>query len=127
MSSKTINILYWVFTILFAALMIFSAIPNAMANEDSVKVIHDMLGYPVYFIPFIGVAKIVGAVVILIPGLNKVKEWAYAGLFFDLGGVLYSGIAVAKGVDPQMLFMLIWILPGILSYYYWNRKTSFIK
>jgi hypothetical protein len=84
MSSKTINILYWVFTILFAALMIFSAIPNAMANEDSVKVIHDMLGYPVYFIPFIGVAKIIGAVVILIPGLNKVKEWAYAGLFFDL-------------------------------------------
>jgi hypothetical protein len=127
MSSKTINILYWVFTILFAALMIFSAIPNAMANEDSVKVIHDMLGYPVYFIPFIGVAKIVGAVVILIPGLNKVKEWAYAGLFFDLGGAVYSGIAVAKGVDPQMLFMLIWILPGILSYYYWNRKTSFIK
>jgi uncharacterized membrane protein HdeD (DUF308 family) len=127
MSSKTINILYWVFTILFAALMLFSALPNAMANEDSVKVIHDMLGYPVYFIPFIGVAKIIGAVVILIPGLNKVKEWAYAGLFFDLAGVVYSGIAVAKTVDPQMLFMLIWILPGILSYYYWNRKTSFIK
>jgi hypothetical protein len=127
MSSKTINILYWVFSILFAGLMIWSAIPNAMANEDSVKLVHDMLGYPVYFIPFIGVAKILGAIIILIPGLNKIKEWAYAGLFFDLAGAIYSGIAIAKGVDPKMLFMLVWILPGVLSYYYWNKKTSFIK
>jgi uncharacterized membrane protein HdeD (DUF308 family) len=122
MSSKTINILYWVFTILFAALMLLSAIPNAMTNEDSVKFMHDMLGYPVYFIPFIGIAKIAGAVVILLPGLKTIKEWAYAGLFFDLAGAIYSGIAIAKGVDPQMLFMLAWIVPGMLSYYFWKRK-----
>jgi uncharacterized membrane protein HdeD (DUF308 family) len=122
MNSKTINILYWVFTILFAALMLLSAIPNAMTNEDSVKFMHDMLGYPVYFIPFIGIAKIAGAIVILLPGLKTIKEWAYAGLFFDLAGAIYSGIAIAKGADPQMLFMLAWIVPGVLSYYFWKRK-----
>jgi hypothetical protein len=58
MKTKTTNTLYWVFTILFAGLMTFSAIPNILVNDDSIKFLHDMLGYPVYFIPFIGVAKL---------------------------------------------------------------------
>ena len=122
MKTKTINILYWVFTTLFAALMIFSAIPNAMVNEESIKFLHDGLGYPVYFIRFIGLAKLAGSIVIVIPGLKKIKEWAYAGLFFDLAGAVYSGIAAAGKADPMMLFMLVWIVPGILSYIYWNKK-----
>src|SRR5436189_5891128 len=103
MQPKTIKILYWVFTILFAALMIFSAVGSIVVNEDAKKLIHDQLGYPVYFIPFTGVAKLLGSIVILIPGLKRIKEWAYAGLFFDLVGAIYSGIAVAKGVDPMMI------------------------
>ena len=124
MTSKTINILYWVFTILFAALMIFSAIPNILVNDDSIKFLHDGLGYPVYFIRFIGLAKLAGSIAILIPGLKKIKEWAYAGLFFDLAGAIYSGIAAAGKADPMMLFMLAWIVPGILSYVFWNRKKN---
>jgi hypothetical protein len=124
MKPKTINTLYWIFTILFAALMIFSAIGSIVVNEDAKKLIHDQLGFPVYFIPFTGVAKLLGSIVILIPGLKTIKEWAYAGLFFDLAGAIYSGIAVAKGVDPMMVFMLVWILPGILSYIYWKKKMQ---
>ena len=124
MTPKTTNLLYWIFTILFAGLMISSAIPNALNTAESKQVVHDMLGYPVYFIPFIGVAKLLGSIVILIPGLNKIKEWAYAGLFFDLAGAVYSGIAVAGGVDPMMLMMLIWIVPGILSYIFWTKKMN---
>jgi len=125
MTSKTTNILYWVFTILFAALMIFSAYGSIMVNEDAIKLIHDMLGYPVYFIAFTGIAKLLGSIVILIPGLKTIKEWAYAGLFFDLAGAVYSGIAVAKGnIDPAMLGMLIWIVPGILSYIFWKKKLK---
>jgi DoxX-like family len=124
MKPKTINIIYWVFTILFAGLMALSAIPNILTDEDSVKILHDILGYPVYFISFIGVAKLLGVIAILIPGLNKIKEWAYAGLFFDLAGAIYSGIAVAGTVDPMMLTMLAWIVPGILSYIFWNKKQA---
>ena len=124
MKPKTINILYWIFTILFAALMIFSAIGSIVVNEDAKKLIHDQLGFPVYFIPFTGVAKLLGSIVILIPTLKTIKEWAYAGLFFDLAGAVYSGIAVAKGVDPMMVFMLVWIVPGILSYIYWKKKLK---
>ena len=95
MNTKTTNILYWVFTLLFAGLMIFSAVPNIMSNQQSIDVFHGFLGYPKYFIPLIGWAKLIGSVTILIPGLNKLKEWAYAGLFFDLFGATYSGIAVS--------------------------------
>ena len=124
MTPKTTNLLYWIFTIIFAGLMIFSAVPNALNNEDSQKVIHDQLGYPVYFIPFIGFAKIIGSIIILIPGLKKIKEWAYAGLFFDLAGAVYSGIAVAGGVDPMMLTLLAWIVPGIVSYVLWTKRMN---
>ena len=121
---KKTKILYWVFTILFAALMLFSAVPGIITNADSIKFMHDMLGYPVYIIPFLGIAKLLGAIAILIPGLKKIKEWAYAGLFFDLAGAVYSGIAVAGKFDPMMITMLLWIVPGILSYYFWNKMMS---
>ena len=126
MTAKTTNILYWVFTILFAGLMIFSAIPNIMLDENTMEIFVKGLGYPAYFIQLLGVGKLLGSIAILIPGLNKtVKEWAYAGLFYDLIGATYSGIAISKGnVDPAMIGMLIWIVPGILSYIFWKRKLK---
>lgn len=126
MKPNTINILYWVFTLLFAGLMIFSAIPNIMLDEATMEIFVKGLGYPAYFIQFLGIAKVLGAIAILFPGLNKtIKEWAYAGLFFDLTGAVYSGIAAAKGtVDPRMIGMLIWIVPGILSYIFWHKKIK---
>ena len=123
MTSKTTNILYWVFTILFAGLMIFSAIHNIILDENTMNIFVKGLGYPAYFIQLLGIGKLLGSIAILIPGLNKtIKEWAYAGLFFDLIGAVYSGIAVSQGnIDPAMLGMLIWIVPGILSYIFWKK------
>ena len=122
MQPKAINILYWAFTILFAVLMLFSSYGSIVINDDAKKLIHDQLGYPVYFIPFTGYAKLIGVIAILIPGLKTVKEWAYAGLFFDLAGAVYSGIAVTNDFDPMMLFKLIWFVPGILPYIFWKKK-----
>jgi hypothetical protein len=124
MKPKTVNTLYWVFTIVFSALMLFSAWSSILVNEDSVKLIHDMLGYPEYFIPFTGWAKLIGVIVLLIPGFSRIKEWAYAGLFLDLIAAVYSGIAVAKAFDPLMLTMLVWFVPGVLSYVYWHKKIK---
>ncbi|OQP59215.1 hypothetical protein A3860_38190 [Niastella vici] len=124
MKPKTINILYWVFTILFVLLMLFASYGSIIVNDDAKKLIHDQLGFPVYFIPFTGFAKLLGSIAILIPGLKTVKEWAYAGLFFDLAGAVYSGIAVSSTFDPRMLGMLIWIVPGILSYIFWKKKMK---
>jgi hypothetical protein len=124
MATKTTNIVYWVSTIIFAALMIFSSVGGLKPTQQAIQILHDGLGYPIYFIQFISVAKLIGCVAILIPGLNKtVKEWAYAGLFFDLAGAVYSGLASAGKFDPMILTMLAWIIPGIVSYYYWHKRS----
>ena len=125
MTSKASNLIYWISTILFAGLMIFSAVGGLQPTQQAIQLIHDQLGYPVYFIPFISVAKVIASIVILIPAIGRsVKEWAYAGLFFDLAGAIYSGIAVAGRFDPQMIGMLIWIVPGIVSYYLWHKRLK---
>ena len=82
---KKTNILYWTFTGLFAFLMFGSAIPDVFSHPIAVKGMHEDLGYPLYFLPFIGIAKWLGVIAILIPAnYPRIKEWAYAGLFFDL-------------------------------------------
>ena len=124
MTTKGINLTYWISTILFAGLMIFSSVGGLQPSQQAIQLMHDYLGYPVYFIQFISIAKLIGSIVILIPNLDRTKEWAYAGLFFDLAGAVYSSIAASGQFDPMMLTMAIWILPGILSYYFWQKRKS---
>jgi len=124
MTAKTINIVYWISTIIFAALMVFASYGGLQPTADTIKIFHDGLGYPIYFIQYISYAKLIGVIAILIPGLNKtVKEWAYAGLFFDLAGALYSGFAVSEKFDPRVLGIFLWIIPGIVSYIFWRKKA----
>lgn len=125
MNTKTNNIIYWIATIIFSGLMVFSSLGGIQLADDAVKLMHDQLGFPVYFIQFISIAKVLGSIAILIPGLNRsLKDWAYAGLFFDLTGAIYAGIATSPAFDPRMFGMLIWIVPGILSYYFWQKKMN---
>ena len=122
MKPKTLITLYWIFTILFSLLMLFASLGGLQPNADTIKVMHDGMGFPIYLIQYISVAKVLGVIAILIPNLKKgIKEWAYAGLFFDLAGAVYSGVAAAGKFDPLMLTLILWIVPGILSYYYWKK------
>jgi len=117
---KTTNIVYWTSTGLFGAFMIFSAIPHIMVTAESVEFINN-LGYPTYIIPFLGVAKFLGGVAILIPGFVRLKEWAYAGLFYDLLGATYSVIA-STGFQPSTAFMLLPFALFALSYVYYHKR-----
>lgn len=120
---KKINTLYWIFTGMFALIMLFTALPNVMMSPDSIELIHDRLGYPEYFIMLIGIAKILGVIGILVPGYPRVTEWAYAGLFFDLTAATISGIVV-DGFHPAQLFMALFFLPGVLSYIYYHKRRK---
>jgi|SRR6478752_5370655 len=125
MTTKSTNIIYWVSTIIFSGLMIFASVDGIRLSAQAVSFLHDLLGYPIYFIQFISIAKLLGSIAILIPGLNRsLKEWAYAGLFFDLAGAIYSNIAIAGQFDPMMLTLLAWIIPGIISYIFWHKKIK---
>lgn len=93
MTTKTRKIAYWTTTILVAFFMsggiaqIFQYIgnPHGIVPE---------LGYPMYFFAILGVWKVLGAIAILVPRYPLLKEWAYAGIFFDLTGAAASCAAV---------------------------------
>ena len=121
---KKTNILYWVFTSLFAALMLMSAIPDIFSNPIAVQGMHVELGYPTFFIPFIGVAKFLGVVAIVVPGFPRLKEWAYAGLIFDLIGATYSILAVGK---PDWMFMVLPFALAISSYVFYQKRKKLIE
>ena len=106
--------IYWIVTLLFAAFMIWSAIPDLTKSAKSIE-IYKLLGYPEYLIRFMGIAKLLGSITILIPGLKAIKEWAYAGLFFDLFGATFSALTVFGFMTP-MLIMLIPFGLGAASY-----------
>lgn len=120
---KKIRIFYWIFTGLFAAFMLMSAIPDILSSPVAVEGMHKGLGYPVYFIPFIGVAKLLGSLAILLPIAPRLKEWAYAGLVFDLIGATYSIIAVG-GTPAQWGFMIVPLLLAYLSYTFYHKKLK---
>ena len=106
-----LNIAYWIVNALLAVFMIFSSLDNVVTGEQSVAFIHDKMGYPVYFIPWIGVAKILGALAIILPMVPaRVKEWAYFGLFMDLVTAIYSFFALGEpvmNVAPMFLFVAV--------------------
>lgn len=119
---KKIKLFYWIFTGVYAAFMLFSSIPDILVIPDAVTFMNH-LGYPNYFIPFIGVAKFLGIVAILIPGFPIIKEWAYAGLFYDLIGATYSQVGT-DGFQPAIAFMLIPIGLGVASYIFYHKKIK---
>jgi DoxX-like family len=112
---------YWLTTGIFAAFMLLSAIPDIMIVPDAVTIMTH-LGYPHYFIPFIGVAKLLGVIAILIPGIPGLKEWAYAGLAFDLIGATYSQLST-DGFQPALFGMLLPLAFLILSYVLHQKKS----
>ena len=127
MTTKTVNITYWIATIIFAALMIFSAVGGLQPSQQAIQIFHDGLGYPIYFIQYISFAKLLGVIAILIPGLNKtIKEWAYAGLIFDLIGAMYCNYASGK-TTGEWLPIIIFVALGFLSYYLYHKKSASLK
>lgn len=118
---KKTSVLYWIFTSLFGAFMLFSAIPDVYSDPIAVQGMHVELGYPLYFIPFIGVAKVLGVIAILVQRFPRLKEWAYAGLFFDLIGATYSVAAIGK---PDFVFMILPIGLGIASYAFYHKRKK---
>lgn len=119
---KKINILFWTFTGLFGALMIFSAIPDITLSPEA-KAFMTTLGYPDYFTRFIGVAKVLGVIALLLPISPRLKEWAYAGLAFDLIGAVYSMLC-AMPFNIGISFMLLPIGFGTLSYIYFHKRLK---
>jgi uncharacterized membrane protein YphA (DoxX/SURF4 family) len=102
---KTRLVLYWLTSV--AAALLF-AIPGSALLVKAAHFATEMarLGYPDYFLFPFGLFKVTGAITILAPGLLRFKEWAYAGMVFDVIFAAYSRAAVNDPL-PQILFPLV--------------------
>ena len=88
--SKSRTIVYWIMTALVAFFIGSGGIAQVMQYFASPHAVVPVLGYPMYFFAILGFWKFFGALTILVPRLPRLKEWAYAGIFFDLTGAAAS-------------------------------------
>ncbi len=110
--NKRIQIAYWVSTLWLSLGMVSTAIVQLMQHPDElIKMQH--LGYPKYLLYIIGVWKILGVIVVLVPSFKLFKEWAYAGFFFAMSGAIishaFSGSHITE-ILPSMLLLLLTIV-----------------
>jgi len=119
---KKLTITYWVITSLMSAFLLLGAFADITGNADALALIKH-LGYPAYFVPFIGAMKLAGVAAILVPRFAKVKEWAYAGLVFDTSGAIFLHLCSGDGPDkwgPALLGLIL----VVLSYVFYTKRNK---
>ena len=111
---------YWLATGLFCAALGFSGVAHTLHLEP-VATSMAAMGYPAFFMTIIGIFKLSGVIVLLVPGLPLLKEWAYAGFAFNLIGATashaFSGDEFSHTIAPVMVL-------GICSASYLLRPGS---
>lgn len=100
---------YWFTTCILAFAFALGGLFDVTLAEPAVAGLR-ALGYPVYFATLLGVWKLLGAVAVLWPGYPRLKEWAYAGIVFDLTGAAYSHASAGDSADK---FVAPLVLLGI--------------
>ncbi|HWA10291.1 MAG TPA: DoxX family protein [Opitutaceae bacterium] len=107
------RVTYWIATILLCGFMAFSAYAY-LSRQPKVMEGFASLGYPSYFPAILGVAKTLGVIALLLPGLPRLKEWAYAGFTFTFIGAIWShGVSGQAAAIPLPLASLVLL---VISY-----------
>src|SRR5262245_22242738 len=89
MKATTRSIADWITTGIVVFAMFSGGIAELTRRPETIEGMKQ-LGYPVYFVMILGVWKLLGSVTLVIPGFPRVKEWAYAGIFFNMSGAAVS-------------------------------------
>ncbi|MEO8259257.1 MAG: DoxX family protein [Acidobacteriota bacterium] len=109
MSEKIRTTAYWTTTILGPASFVIGGVLHLTQSAEVMSTLSH-LGYPAYFAPILGLWKLLGAIVLVLPRLPRLKEWAYAGFFFDLTAAAASRAAVgdaAVDIAAPLLFLAL--------------------
>ena len=103
---KRNNLGYWIATGLLGAGFLMSGLMD-LTHGGPIDQVMTHLGYPLHVATLLGIWKILGALAIVAPGVPRLKEWAYAGVAFDLSGAVWSHIAVGDGPSEWMAPVLL--------------------
>jgi hypothetical protein len=111
--TKTRTTIYWIATLFVAGIMTISGI-LALTHSPGMMTALAHLGYPPYFSDLLGVAKLAGVCVLLVPGIPRLKEWAYVGFGITILSASYSHLLSGDGflaLEPLVTFAAL-----VLSY-----------
>ncbi len=116
---KSKRTMLWVTTVVIGIAYFITGVGNVLPIAH---IAQDMahLGYPTYFLKIIGVWKILAAIVIVIPNLPRIKEWAYAGMIFDLTGAAFSRFAIG---DPFVQVIVPLCIATLVTVNYMLRHS----
>jgi uncharacterized membrane protein YphA (DoxX/SURF4 family) len=112
-------ITYWIATVLAALLFLVPGVGD-LAHWPHFVEGATHLGYPAYFLTLLGVWKILGAAVILAPGVPLLKEWAYAGMMFDISGAFVSRAVLG---DPALMLVVPFVI-GVVVCASWALRPA---
>ena len=118
--SKRNKIIYWIATGWLALGMVSTGLVQILQVEENVRPILN-LGYPAYFLTILGIWKLLGAIVILLPKLPLLKEWTYAGFFFAMSGAVLSHLASGSPL-PEILPALLLLTLTVVSWFLRPRE-----
>jgi uncharacterized membrane protein YphA (DoxX/SURF4 family) len=122
MTRKTSLIIHWIATVAFVVPLVWSAIQYLTGAPKMVETMTVHLGYPMYFLTILGVAKLLGAAALLAGRPVRIKEWAYAGFTFDLVGAFVSHLAVGDPLTTALIPVGFLALL-LVSYATWRRPA----
>ena len=99
---------YWATTVIVALELLVGGVadlihgPVLLFAGDPVVPVLAQLRYPVYLLTILGVWKLLGAIALLLPRFPRLKEWAYAGIFFEMTGAAASWAARGGGMGDLL-------------------------
>jgi len=111
---KTDKIIYWTTTALVSLSFLMGSFMYLTKNPDLMKSF-EAIGFPEFFIPLLGTAKLLGGIALFLPRTWKLNEWAYAGLTFILLGAIWTHVATATSFVAPMIPLLL------MAISYWFR------
>ena len=105
---------YWTTTSLVSFVLLSGGVASLLRRAENVQGMAE-LGYPAYLLTILGFWKVLGALALLAPRLPRLKEWAYAGAFFDLTGAAFSH--TVSGPDPaHMIWPALFAVLALASW-----------
>ncbi len=119
---KTKSILYWTTTVLLSLGVLSGGLMQALHQKETVEGVM-LLGYPLYFVALLGIWKVLGGIAILVPRFPRLKEWAYAGIFFEMTGASISH-AVCGDYGAYAFHFIVPLIYAALTIASWALRPA---
>jgi uncharacterized membrane protein YphA (DoxX/SURF4 family) len=118
---QTRSIAYWTSTAILVFVLLSGGISELLQLWGTLDTV-TVLGYPPYFLTIIGAWKVLGGIVLLVPGFRRLKEWAYAGIVFNMTGAAASHAFVGD-YGPFAFHVLVTLGLAALALAAWALQT----